>query len=347
MKIIFLNTFFIVVLLGSSFSADGYGDTKTKSKNDALKNLSELFSVQVNSSSRTQKKISDNEFKTNIKTNLDVSSDITLPNVEYEIISRNNDVFKTKATVSQEDIISYMGKYKIFLENINKSNNKKSNEELEKTLSDIENIYKLFLVVDIKKPKAFIEFMENKHRQITSYLYDGVLTIANYKMIELYINEEKANANIISVESEKEHILKAYKKGYFSVDKKITLRTQERKTIDFQFIKKKKRYINLISDVSVDGFLNTYKIINDSDAKISFTVSYKIKEKDKGKYIKIITYGKLLIKSKNKKIGGVDYSYKKTCLSQKRKGCLKSSKKKLIKKLIKKALIRIDEYENK
>ena len=346
MKAIFLNTLFIISLLSStisekSFSADGYGDNEAKSKNDALKNLSELFSVKVNSSNKIQKKMSDDEFKIDIDTSLDVSSDITLPNVRYEVVSKKNNIFRTKAIVSQKDIVSYMENYKLLLESFNYKND----EQLDKTLKDIENIYKLFLVIDMEDKKGFIEFMKKSHKKFTSLLYDGVLIIPDGKKVSVYLNDEKIN-NKTFVESEQEHIIIAHKKGYFSIQQSVYLRSKENKTLSFEFIKNKKRNIRILSDtILINKTLKKYKIINSRNSKTSFKLSYKVKEKKKDNLVKILVDGKLILKIKKKEIL-IENSYNKTCRKQKKEKCLKIIKKQTAKQLIKLALQRIDS-ENK
>jgi len=340
---IILIALFITSMFSKSFIATGYGNNEKIAKDNALKNLSDSMIVKIKSSINVRKISNKDTFEVDVRSKLNISSDIILPQVKYNLISKSSDLFTVQAKVFEKDIISYMKNSKILLDNLNFSNEM----ELNKALKEIENIEKLFSIVKMKNQQDFIKNIKNHYKKINTLLYDGVLIVPHQKGIKISINNQLTNANKIFLESEKIHFLKASKKGYFPIEKKIYLRSQQNKTMTFDFIKNKKRNINFLFDYDyIYSFLKEYKITHNKKSKISFKVFYDIKEIEKKSYLRLSVNGVLLLKIKKKSIK-ISHSSSKTCRMEQREKCLKIIKKKIASILIKKALKRIDENEIK
>jgi hypothetical protein len=340
-RFILLSIIFNIFLFAKTFSAIGVGNDEASAKRNALKSLAHNFYVDIKSNTKIIKKSNNKSFLTTAKSNLDISSDINIPHVQYKMLtSKTKGQFKAKAIVLEKDIISFMHNSQILLKSISKY----SENELIKALKDIDNNLKLFLAVEMEDKKSFIKEMQFYRKKINSILYDGILVFSDDKEVKILIDDKEIKLHKIFVESEIRHNIKAIKKGYFKIEQTVYLRSGESKNIEFNFIKNKKRKINFINTMPnyMNKVLKNYKIINDKTSKISLKITYKINEEEERNLIKISINGKNILKIKNKDIL-IENSYNKTCRKQKKEKCLKLIKKQTTKELIKMALKRIDD----
>ena len=345
-RFIFLTIVFTVTILAKTFSASGSGGNIKNAKKNALKNLSEYFYVEVNSKCESEKSLNNKNFSAKTDCKLDISSKINLFAVRYETISNNIISTEVKATILEKDIISYLHNFKLSLKNIDYGNS----DELRKVIDDIENIKKIFLVVNMPHKESFMAYIQNKYKKIANILYDARLVIPKQKNMTIYINGQETNAGEIFIEPNKKHTVRINKLGHFNIENKIYLRSGKSRILDLDFIKKRKMKIKLttklVSDFNlISKALRKYKITLSRKSKILFDVYFNTTEDIAGDYVNITVNGKIIVDFNKKNVDNIviQDTVNRYCEEYDKNICLKSLKKKTVNTLIKGALRKINE----
>ena len=266
------------------YSEQGIGKTLQEAKDNALSNLTKRFKASVRSEFIQSKTKQGDDFKGTQQKNLQIKSELTLPNVSYSKAIKRGGRYTVKAQISKNDIIYFIKNTQATYRSLDRYDE----AALVKIKKELENILILASVINYQDIESVVAFVNKKVADINKHTLDAKLYLditpqdvgKDYK---LYIDDKLQTIHNHTLYIKPgTYLLTIKKRGYFPIKKRFVFKKQQSRILEATLLQDKPRAIN----IRIKKYKNTlkkvlkkYKVRIDKNAP--YLLQYKIKKRDK------------------------------------------------------------------